>query len=81
MTSITIANDHGGFEYKGLLKSHLESKGFRVQDFGTDSTDPVDYPDFVRAAARSVAARGLWIVPAGRYGNVIRFMPPPNDHQ
>ena len=55
MTSIAIASDHAGFEYKGLLKSHLESKGFRVQDFGTDSADTVDYPDFVRAAARSVA--------------------------
>jgi ribose 5-phosphate isomerase B len=55
MTSIAIANDHAGFEYKVVLKSHLESKGFRVQDFGTDSADPVDYPDFVRAAAQSVA--------------------------
>ncbi len=55
MKSIAIASDHAGFEYKGVLKSHLESKGITVEDFGTHSVDPVDYPDFVRAAARAVA--------------------------
>jgi ribose 5-phosphate isomerase B len=55
MTSIAIASDHAGFEYKELLKSHLESKGIIVRDFGTDSAAPVDYPGFVRAAALSVA--------------------------
>ena len=55
MTSIAIASDHAGFEYKGILKLHLESKGIEVEDFGTYSVDPVDYPDYVRAAARAVA--------------------------
>ena len=55
MRSIAIASDHAGFEHKALLKSHLESKGINVEDFGTKSPAPVDYPDFVRAAARSVA--------------------------
>lgn len=55
MTSIAIASDHAGFEYKAVLKSHLEGHGIAVEDFGTDSLAPVDYPDFVRAAARSVA--------------------------
>ena len=53
--SIAIASDHAGFEYKGVLKAHLESKGIKVDDFGTDSADPVDYPEFVRAAAQAVA--------------------------
>lgn len=53
--AIVIASDHAGYDYKELLKSHLESKGFRIEDFGTDSTDSVDYPDFIRPAARSVA--------------------------
>ena len=53
--SIAIASDHAGFEYKGMLKSYLESKGIKVEDFGTHSTDSVDYPDFVRPAARAVA--------------------------
>ncbi|MBA3027992.1 MAG: RpiB/LacA/LacB family sugar-phosphate isomerase [Desulfobacteraceae bacterium] len=53
--TIAIASDHAGYEYKEFLKSHLKSKGIEVKDFGTDSTAPVDYPNFVRAAARSVA--------------------------
>jgi ribose 5-phosphate isomerase B len=55
MTSIAIASDHAGFAYKGILKAHIESKGIEVEDFGTYSAEPVDYPDFVRAAARAVA--------------------------
>ena len=54
-TTIAIASDHAGFEYKTVLKSHLESKGITIEDFGTDSAAPVDYPAFVRAAARAVA--------------------------
>ena len=54
-TSIAIASDHEGFEYKEMLKSHLEAKGLNVTDFGTHSADPVDYPDFVRPAADAVA--------------------------
>jgi ribose 5-phosphate isomerase B len=55
MTSIAIASDHTRFEYKGVLKSHLESKGIKVEDFGTFSTNSVDYPEFVIEAARAVA--------------------------
>ena len=54
-TTIAIASDHAGVEYKAMLKSHLESKGIQVEDFGTYSADPVDYPDFVRPAAVAVA--------------------------
>lgn len=54
MTTIGIASDHAGFEYKAVLKSHLEGKGIKVEDFGTDTDAPVDYPDFVRAVTRSV---------------------------
>ena len=53
-TSIAIASDHAGFEYKGVLKSHLESKGINAEDFGAHSADPVDYPDVVRPAAKAV---------------------------
>lgn len=55
MTSIAIASDHAGFEYKEAIKSHLESKGFTIEDFGTHSTESVDYPDFIRPAARAVS--------------------------
>lgn len=56
MTSIALANDHAGYDYKVVLRAHLESKGMKVEDFGTDSAAPVDYPRFVRAAAQAVAA-------------------------
>ena len=53
--NIAIASDHAGFRYKERIAAHLRDKGHQVRDFGTDSTDPVDYPRFVGAAARAVA--------------------------
>jgi ribose 5-phosphate isomerase B len=52
---IAIASDHAGFRYKGIVAAHLRSTGHEVIDFGTDSETPVDYPDFIRPAAESVA--------------------------
>lgn len=52
---IAIASDHAGYDYKETLKIHLESKGYQIEDFGTHSTESVDYPDFVRPAADSVS--------------------------
>lgn len=53
MKKIAIAGDHAGFEYKELIKKHLEGR-FSVEDFGTHSLDSVDYPDFVHPAASSI---------------------------
>lgn len=53
---IAIASDHAGFDYKEAVKKFLTEKGFEVEDFGTYSKDSCDYPDFVFAAARAVAA-------------------------
>lgn len=55
MTKIAIASDHAGYRLKEVLKAHLEELGYETSDFGTDSEAPVDYPDFIRPAARSVA--------------------------
>lgn len=52
---IAIASDHAGFQYKAAITRHLTELGHEVVDFGTDSTAPVDYPDFVTPAAASVA--------------------------
>jgi len=52
---IAIASDHAGYEYKLMLIKHLEEIGHEVVDFGTDSTRPVDYPDFIFPAALAVA--------------------------
>src|SRR5690242_2356396 len=55
--SVTVAlgADHAGYELKESLKQHLEQRGLKVADFGTDSTGSVDYPDFAQAVARHVA--------------------------
>lgn len=53
---IAIGSDHAGFRYKELMKDALLSRGDEVRDFGTDSTDPVDYPDFIRPVAQAVAS-------------------------
>ena len=55
MTTISLASDHAGFDYKDAIKTHLESKGFKVKDFGTYSNEPVDYPKFINAASQAIA--------------------------
>ena len=52
---IAIASDHAGFEYKEQIRAWLVGRGHEVKDFGTFSTDPVDYPDFIHPAAMAVA--------------------------
>lgn len=52
---IAIASDHAGYRYKEKIKEHLRSLGHDVRDFGTDSEDSVDYPRFIRPAARAVS--------------------------
>jgi len=52
---IAIGADHGGFKMKEELKGFLGEAGHRVHDFGTNSEDAVDYPDFAHAVARAVA--------------------------
>jgi len=55
MMKIAIASDHAGYKYKNSIIKHLQSKGHEVLDLGTNSEDPVDYPDYIRPAAQSVA--------------------------
>jgi ribose 5-phosphate isomerase B len=52
---VAVGADHGGFQMKEELKTLLESLGHRVRDYGTNSEDAVDYPDFAHAVARAVA--------------------------
>jgi ribose 5-phosphate isomerase B len=53
--SIAVGADHGGYPLKEELKTYLVELGHRVHDFGTNSADAVDYPDFAHAVARAVA--------------------------
>ena len=52
---IALASDHAGFEYKQAIRDWLIARGHDVQDFGTSSNAPVDYPDYLRPAAQAVA--------------------------
>ena len=52
---VAIGADHGGFRLKERIAADLRERGFEVHDCGTDSTDPVDYPDLAEAVARLVA--------------------------
>ena len=54
---VAIASDHAGFPLEGARSSSgCVALGHEPVDFGTDSTDPVDYPDVIAPAARAVAA-------------------------
>ncbi len=53
--TVAIASDHAGFPLKETLRQDLEDMGFAVLDLGTHDENSVDYPDFGRALADSVA--------------------------
>ncbi|MDX1736285.1 MAG: ribose 5-phosphate isomerase B, partial [Halioglobus sp.] len=67
--NIAIGADHGGFDLKNVLATHLQNAGHRVEDVGTSSREAVDYPVFARKVAQSVAGRradvGIMIDGAG----------------
>lgn len=53
--SVALGCDHGGFDFKEQLKDFLGNLGLQVRDFGTNSKDAVDYPDFAHAVAVAVS--------------------------
>jgi ribose 5-phosphate isomerase B len=55
MMKIAIASDHAGYKYKTMLIDFLTKAGHEVVDFGTDSEESADYPDYIRPAAEAVA--------------------------
>ena len=65
---IACAFDHAGFPLKPIIIETLEAAGHEVVDLGTDSTDPVDYPDKARDAAEAVRGR-----PRGAGGDRLRL--------
>jgi ribose 5-phosphate isomerase B len=66
---IAVAADHAGFPLKAPIVEELRALGHEVADMGTDSTEPVDYPDFAAAVADAVAEgaadRGVIICGSG----------------
>ena len=51
---ISIGNDHAGVEYKNYIREYLLVKNIEVNNYGTDSLDSVDYPDFAHPVSKDV---------------------------
>ena len=66
---ITIGSDHAGFDLKRVLIEYLRECGHELTDLGTNSTQPVDYPDYAEAVANSLlqgnSERGILICGSG----------------
>lgn len=54
---IGVSSDHGGVNLKERIKLHLEARGFEVVDYGTNSTDSVDYPDYGKKLAMAIVSK------------------------
>ncbi len=67
---IPIAADHAGYDMKEVLAKHLRERGFDVEDVGTHSRSPSDYPDFAHPVARDVSSgkvrRGVLLCGSGQ---------------
>ncbi len=77
---ISIGNDHAGTDYKNTIVDYLLSEGHQVENYGTNSHDSVDYPDFVHPVANDVASKkadfGIIICGSGNGANMTA-----NKHQ
>lgn len=51
---LAIGGDHAGFSYKKEIKKYLEDKGHELTDYGTDSLESTDYPDYAHPLSESV---------------------------
>ncbi|MFN3599690.1 MAG: ribose 5-phosphate isomerase B [Aquificaceae bacterium] len=69
MLTIAIGSDHAGYPLKEKIKEFLLSKGYKVLDFGTESTGSTDYPLFARdvclVVQRGEAQRGILVCGTG----------------
>lgn len=78
--NISIGNDHAGTNYKIEIIKHLESKGIKVKNYGTDASESVDYPDFIHPVAEDVESNksdlGIIICGSGNGANMTA-----NKHQ
>ncbi len=72
--TIAIGNDHAGTDYKNAVIAHLESKEIKVTNYGTNTNNSVDYPDFVHPVASDVATNkvdfGIIICGSGNGANM-----------
>ena len=66
---IAIASDHGGFDFKEILKVDLKNFGYEVLDLGCDNDSSVDYPNYANKMAKAIAGgnalRGVLVCGSG----------------
>src|SRR5580692_12147808 len=66
---LAVAADHGGYPIKARVIRELTERGHQALDLGTNSTDPVDYPDYARFVAEAIlqgmAERAILICGSG----------------
>ncbi|MGY0408078.1 MAG: ribose 5-phosphate isomerase B [Polaribacter sp.] len=78
--TIAIGNDHAGTQYKFEIIKYLEEKGYKVLNFGTDTTNSMDYPDAIHPTAIAVetgkAALGIILCGSGNGAQITA-----NKHQ
>jgi ribose 5-phosphate isomerase B len=72
---IALANDHAGFELKEHIKKYLIIKGYDIIDFGCDSSESCDYPDFAHPLAFAVendlSLKGIVLCGSGNGVNMV----------
>lgn len=66
---IALGSDHAGYEYKERIKKLLDDLGLPYRDFGTNSTESTDYPDYAHSVAEAVSKgepeRGILVCGTG----------------
>ncbi len=71
---LAIGNDHAGVGYKNCIVDYLRKQGYEVINYGSDSQESVDYPDFVHPVAKAVEAQivdfGIIICGSGNGANI-----------
>lgn len=63
--TLVFGSDHGGYEYKELLKEYAHNWGYTIIDCGTHSTNSVDYPDFIAPVVKAVLAGAIGVLLCG----------------
>lgn len=57
--NFSIGNDHAGVDYKEAIVSYLMGKGHQVTNYGTDTAESVDYPDFIHPVAKDISSQKM----------------------
>ncbi len=72
---LAIGSDHAGYPLKEFLKEKLIENNYRIEDFGTDSEESVDYPDIIHPLAKSInegkIEKGIIICGSGNGVNMV----------